>query len=96
MTPPPRRPPTLSELHRRWLGYLGDYEADLLRVLIDHHPWPLQRPQLAELAGRSANSSAFGAAVAALEQLGLVSYPSKGAVKATELLFPAGLEPERP
>ena len=65
LTGPPGPPPTQGELHRRWLGYLGDYEADLLRVLIDHHPWPLQRPQLAELAGRSANSSAFGAAVAA-------------------------------
>lgn len=95
-TPPPGRPPTRAELHRRWLGYLGDYEADLLRVLIDHHPWPLQRPQLAAKAGRSVNSSAFGAAVAALEQLGLASYPGKGAVKATELLFPAGLEPKRP
>ena len=96
LTPPTGRPPTRGELHRRWLGYLGDYEADLLRVLIDHYPWPLQRPQLAELAGRSANSSAFGAAVAALEQLGLATYPGKGSVKATELLFPAGLEPERP
>ena len=65
-------------------------------MLIDNHPWPLQRAQLAELAGRSVNSSAFGAAVAALEQLGLVFYPNKGAVKATELLFPPGLEPERP
>ena len=96
LTGPPGPPPTRGELHRRWLGYLNPYEADLLRVLIDHYPWPLQRPQLAELAGRSANSSAFGAAVAALEQFGLVSYPSKGAVKATELLFPQGLEPEHP
>ena len=96
LTGPSGPPPTQGELHRRWLGYLDPYEGDLLRVLVDVYPWPLQRTQLAEKAGRSVSSSAFGAKVASLEQLGLVSYPSKGAVKATELLFPPGLEPERP
>ena len=47
---------------------------------------------MAEKAGRSLSSSAFGAAVASLEKLGLVSYPRRGAVKATELLFPKGLD----
>ena len=91
LVPTPEQPTTLEELHRRWNTYLKPYEAALLVPLLECHPWPLSREQLGKLAERSPTSSAFSDALASLKSLGLVEYPAKGRVKATDLLFPRQL-----
>ncbi|HEX8916126.1 MAG TPA: hypothetical protein VF796_27505, partial [Humisphaera sp.] len=49
------------------------------------------RPDLAAAAGASATSSSFANNLGRLSSLGLVTYPRQGHVKASGLLFPAGL-----
>ena len=91
LVPVPGQPTTLAELHQRWQGYLKSYEVALLTPLLECYPWPLSREQLGELSERSPTSSAFSDALASLKSLGLVEYPAKGRVKATDLLFPRQL-----
>ena len=87
VSPPRPKPATPAELHRRWLEYLSTYEADLLKELIGAYPDALSRDELAKRAGRSVDSSAFGAAVSGLKKLGLAEYPQGGQVVASELLW---------
>jgi hypothetical protein len=91
LAPASERPMTLAELHGRWKKYLKPYETALLGPLIGCYPRALSREGLAEASGRSLTSSAFADAVASLKSLGLVEYPGKGLVQATELLFPEAL-----
>ena len=96
LVPVPDQPTTLEELHRRWNAYLKPYEVALLAPLLECHPWPMSREQLGELSERSPTSSAFSDALASLKSLGLVEYPAKGRVKATDLLFPRQLTKTEP
>ena len=79
---------SLEQLHAAWLGRLSGSQGRLLRVLIDHYPGAMDRTQLAEAAGQSPTSSGFANNLGALRSLGLVDYPQRGEVVATDLLFP--------
>jgi protein-arginine kinase activator protein McsA len=84
---------SIEELHQTWTRKLGPTVGKLLEVLIEAYPEPITRHALAEAvvaAGGKASptSSTFGNNVSTLSALGLVSYPSKGLVVATKLLFP--------
>ena len=62
----------------------------ILRLLIEAFPGPLERDNLAALAGVSAASSSFGNNLGALRTMGAIDYPRRGQVVATRLLFPKG------
>lgn len=79
-------PMTPAALQDTWLRNLPEYEAGLLRVLIQEHPAPLTRPELGEKAGRSTSSSAFDGAVSTLKKQGLVIDGSDG-LRASETLW---------
>ncbi|MGB0768743.1 MAG: ATP-binding protein [Phycisphaeraceae bacterium] len=88
----PASPPSLRELHQRWLGSkaLSRPQAVLLEILLKELS-AMSREDLADRAGVSAGSSGFDKNVSRLSTLGLVRYPQPGMVELTELLFPEGL-----
>jgi hypothetical protein len=62
----------------------------LLAATVDHYPKALQRDDLAPLAQASATSSSFTNNLGRLRTLGLITYPTRGEVRAADLLFPGG------
>lgn len=80
------------ELHERWLSVLTSAEQRIVRCLIDRYPQPLTREELAEATDMSVSSSYFERVVGHLRTLGAAIYPSKGNVRASDLLFPEGLQ----
>ena len=83
----PEDAPTPESLQAAVLRKLTNKEADLLRVLLSHYPESLSREDLAEKAGVSPASSAYANNVSHLSSLELASYPEKGKVVASPLLF---------
>lgn len=82
---------TLADLHRSWFEILEPRHGKILTPLIVSYPEALTREQLADQSGYSASSSGFEKAVSTLSSFGVVSYPRKGMVVATDLLFPTGI-----
>lgn len=78
-----------QDLHRAWLGRLPRPQSRILLQLLSNYPRPLSRLELADLSSQSANSSGFSNNLGALRSLGLIEYPARGFVIATQLLFPA-------
>ena len=88
---PNRRPRSVRELHNAWLEYLTNAEGRILSALLDAHPEPIPREELAGRAGQSWKSSAYQGHVGHLAGLGLLNYPRAGVVALSDLLFPMGL-----
>lgn len=82
---------SVSQLHEAWRQRLSGPMWRILQALIAAYPNPRPREEVAERAGQSATSSGYANNLSALRTLGLLDYPSKGEVVATELLFPAAL-----
>lgn len=82
----PPAPMTAEEGRATWLRNLPDYEADLLRAILDAYPGGLDREQLSEATGRSRTSSAFSAAIQTLKRNDLVT-ESAGELIAQSWLF---------
>lgn len=59
----------------------------ILQLVIQCYPKALTRDELAEAAGSSMSSSTFTGSLGFLKGIGLLKYPSKGSVVATENLF---------
>lgn len=82
---------SLHEYHRQWLSMITRPQAAILGELIRIHPEPVDKIELAARIGVSDLSSAYGNNLGALRTMGAISYPQKGTVAATDLLFPEGL-----
>lgn len=82
------QPSTGAELRSRFMSLLGGKKSDMLRVLIAEYPRPVAREDLMRATGYgNLTSTGFVKAVSQLSSLGLLTYPSKGAVRAGDLLF---------
>jgi uncharacterized protein len=81
---------SLAQLHEAWYAKLPRPQANILRALVSAHPGAYSREALARLVDQSPTSSGYANNLGALRSLGLVSYPSRGRVVATGLLFPEG------
>ncbi|WP_071289335.1 ATP-binding protein [Mycolicibacterium llatzerense] len=79
--------PTTEELHRRINEAVRESKWRILKALIDAYPSALSRTELAERAGISPSSSGYANNLGALRTLGLLGYPHKGHVAATDVLF---------
>ncbi|MUL61065.1 hypothetical protein B5P44_00505 [Mycobacterium sp. CBMA 213] len=79
--------PTTDELHRRISEAVKESKWRILEALIDAYPSALSRAELAKRAGISPSSSGYANSLGALRTLGLLDYPQKGYVAATEVLF---------
>lgn len=86
----PDRAPTLQELHASWLRIVTRPQAAILEPLIDRFPASVTKDELAVLAGVSPLSSGYANNLGYLRTLGAIAYPQKGAVAATDILFPKG------
>jgi hypothetical protein len=69
-----------------WLNALPPYESALLKVLVAAYPKGVDKKSLAEGSGRSATSSAFGAALMTLRKNSLIEGNADG-YRATDTLF---------
>lgn len=79
--------PDDEALHEHVRSLVSPARWRLLSVLIEHYPDALSKADLAEQAQVSAASSGYTNNLGALRSLGLVEYPSPGAVVATSVLF---------
>lgn len=79
---------TVEDLHNAWFDRLGPPRTRILRVLIGFYPDGVARNLLAEHSGYSLSGN-FQNLIGSLHTLGLVVYPERGFVAASEVLFPA-------
>jgi hypothetical protein len=82
----PDVPPTQEELHRRVFDQLQGIQLKLLQACIDCYPRSVDRAELADRCGYTLNGY-FNNTVSSMKTMGFISYPEKGQVAATDLLF---------
>lgn len=82
---------TLQDIHQRWLNVVTQPQARILRPLLDAYPKAMTKEHLAQAAEASPTSSAYTNNLGALRTLGAITYPEKGTVAASTLLFPPNL-----
>jgi hypothetical protein len=90
---PPKSAPTRKALHDAWrkCPALSPQHVRLLNAVISIFPEQISRDDLAAKANESPSSSGYEKALGRMRSLGLVEYPNKGFVRATDLLFPEGV-----
>lgn len=88
MANPAQRFDSIERLHEAWYAQLTRPQAAILGGAIGRYPGSIERSELAEVLGVSATSGAYANNLSRLHVLGVLEYPSKGTVRATELLFP--------
>jgi uncharacterized protein len=85
---PQEIPLTTSELHRVIFSKLPGPESRILQLLIDAHPYPVQRDELAAKVGyTSVKSKGFVNPMSRLRSIGLIDYPSSTEAVALPVLF---------
>jgi hypothetical protein len=80
-----------DDLHQMWASKLDNSQWKILDVLLRAHPKAVTREQLAEATNYSAEAGRFNNLVGSLRTLGAATYPTKGSVRASDVLFPEGL-----
>jgi hypothetical protein len=65
--------PTGRDLIDYWMSYLSKAEGTVLRLLLDSHPAPMAKADIAEAAGYSPTSGGFNGALARLRSLQLIT-----------------------
>lgn len=88
MANPAQRFDSVERLHEAWYAQLTRPQAAILTEAIGRYPGSIERSELADVLGVSATSGAYANNLSRLHVLGVLDYPSKGTVRATELLFP--------
>lgn len=81
---------TNDAVQRAFLEKLDNPKRRIIEALIEDWPDGVSRERLAERVGASATSSAYTNNLGNLRGLGLLDYPTRGAVQATAALFPFG------
>ena len=76
-----------KELHSAVLSRLPRPQGRILQILIARYPKPVNREQLAEMAGQSPKSSGYTNNLGALRGLGVIDYPSSTEAVALPVLF---------
>lgn len=82
---------TLAALHDCVRNVLEMPHRKLMDVLLRYRGNEVPRTQLAELAGYEASGGTFNRYCSHLSSLGLIRYPKRTTVAASDLLFPKGL-----
>jgi hypothetical protein len=84
----PERSPTGEELRGAIAAKLTPALNRIVTALVEQYPDPLSREETAQRAATTPDSSAFANNVSRLRTLGIIEYPAKGALRASDLLFP--------
>ncbi len=87
-TAPHVDPPTSAkEMLDYCLSIVTPAQGRILKALHEAYPRELQKAELAELAGASANSSSFSNNLGGLRSAGMIDYPSPGTAKCADWLL---------
>ncbi|HWR36398.1 MAG TPA: DUF87 domain-containing protein [Clostridia bacterium] len=81
---PPRSP---EEMFDRCAQIVTRPQAAILDVLRQKYPHAMDKQAVADLAGASATSSAYGNNLGALRSAGMIDYPAPGKIRAADWLF---------
>lgn len=84
----PDAPTTRDELHRRVKGKLNGPQQRVLRPLLEAYPDSMVNDDLAAAARYSPIGGAYGNPRSSLKSRGLIDYPERGVVRASDWLFP--------
>lgn len=87
IAPPMAVPLNNEEMLESCLALLTAKQQAILRVLHEAHPSPVGREDLAEAAGASATSSAYGNNLGSLRSAGMIEYGPERTVKCENWLF---------
>lgn len=84
----PERPRTAREVQKRVCEMIGGKSSEILQSIIAAYPSDISREDVMRAAGYShIGSTGFVKALGRLSSLGFVTYPDKGRVKASPVLF---------
>jgi hypothetical protein len=84
----PNTPPSVDDLHRAWLGLVTGPQARILEQTIKAYPDAISKEDLAQAVDVSAGSGSYANNLGRLRTLGVIDYPSRGMVRAHDVLFP--------
>ena len=87
----PDSPMTLDDLQAGFMAIITRPQRDILEVLIAEYPRGLSKTELADRTGYAESGGAFGNYLGRMRSMGIIDYPQKGMVSATNVLFPEGL-----
>lgn len=76
-----------GEMLQSCLKLLSRSQQAILKILYGRHPEAVDKADLAEAAGISASSSAYGNNLGALRSGGMIEYPAPGKAKCADWLF---------
>jgi hypothetical protein len=80
-------PATTAEMIERCKQIISASQARILDALVQTYPEALDKVALADCAGASATSIAYGNNLGALRSAGMIDYPDRGLVRAAAWLF---------
>jgi hypothetical protein len=80
-------PETSEEVLQSCMKLLSGSQQSILKALHEKYPEPVDKTELADLAGASATSSAYGNNLGALRSAGMIEYPAPGKAKCADWLF---------
>ncbi len=84
---------SIEDLHQSWLAIIkNSSQKRILASLINIYPDSISREELAARNAFSPGSGGFNNNLSKLKTLGAIDYPARGMVRASDLLFPKGLE----
>ena len=92
IAPPPPEIDSLKDLHRIWISKFSNKVARVLKLLLERHPDGISRDELADLVGLSRTASTLGVYISVLTKRGIAESVGGGIVKASDVLFPDGLD----
>jgi len=81
-------PPSSSEeMLASCLRLLSTPQQSILKALYANYPQAVDKSDLAEMAGASATSSAYGKNLGALKSAGMITYSAPGQARCADWLF---------
>lgn len=83
-------PVDLHELHARIMGILSGPQQAVMNALLAHGQRQISKEDLAAAAGYLPTSGGYRNLLSQLRTLGLIRYPERGAVAATDVVYPPG------
>lgn len=84
-------PTSLSELHQQFRRRLSGLALKILEAALTAYPSDMTRDELALAIDSTAGNGHFKNTLGDLRTLGVIHYPQPGRVRATDVLFPEGL-----
>lgn len=85
---PPR---DLGELHTRVCRHLAGLHLEIAAKMLEHYPNEMTRADLGDAIGKAADGGYVVRVIGELKTAGIITYPSKGALRASDTLFPKDL-----